>query len=177
MERIMPNDENDPSVLDGAVAKMLTTNYGQLTRRGFLSHVTRQLLNLAGVSVAAQVFPYFISDAEAVPGNQCGLHGRTCRAGTLCATGLPNTAAQAAWVQCCKVEKCNTDYRCCTYTDWCGLRPAGWPDGCDPHINNATGTSSWCTMGEYVCTQTSCSATYGSLKTCTDNCSGSSCAT
>lgn len=62
----MEKQENrDEAALDSVMRQMLVDNYGQLTRRSFLSRMTRKLFALTGVSLAAQVFPYFAPEAQA----------------------------------------------------------------------------------------------------------------
>src|SRR5690606_35215237 len=72
----MEKQENrDEAALDSVMRQMLVDNYGQLTRRSFLSRMTRKLFALTGVSLAAQVFPYFAPEAQAASPTWCGLHG------------------------------------------------------------------------------------------------------
>jgi hypothetical protein len=162
----MSSEENaDRTGTDSALSKALAKRYGKLTRRSFLSVVTRKLVTFAGVPLAAQVFPYFVSTAHAANEN-CGLHGYICTAG--CTGG----ANQLMWVQCCITQECPTKYQCCKYIDKCGVRPAGWPGGC---IGDADGDA-WCTSGEYICTVTQCDFTkYANLSSCQSGCIGPAC--
>ncbi len=155
-------NEGDRSVADNTLSRALARRYGTLSRRSFLSVVSRKLVTLAGVPIAAQVFPYFASSAYAA-NEDCGLHGRIC---TPTCTGGTN---QLQWVQCCITQECPTKYKCCHYIDKCGTRWPTYPSGCS---GDASGTA-WCSSGEYICTILSCDvSTYGNLTTCQGFCSG-----
>ena len=169
----MSSETNSTSTapLDAIVSRNLASRYGNLSRRSFLSGLTRKLIGLAGVSLAAEIFPYLASpafaDAPGGAGPNCGLHGNPCQGG--CMGG----SAAASWQQCCKVNCC---YQCCTYTDFCNppntLPPPGWPHNC---TGTASGTL-WCrppTLTLYICTMTACSGAYTTLSSCTSGCAPS----
>jgi hypothetical protein len=157
--------------VDAALERALSRRSANLSRRSFLSGMMRKLITLAGVPIAAQVFPYFARTAQA--NTLCGLHGYWCGFGTCTQAG---TQPANAWVQCCDVSSCPVSYRCCTYRDYCGQRPAGWGNG--TCLGQPPSGSEWCggTDGDYVCTTVNCSATsYSTLASCTLNCGGAQC--
>jgi len=149
---------------DQALSNVLARSYGNLTRRSFLSILTRRLIALAGVPLAAQVFPYFAGEARA--DIYCGLHGYLCGTGN-CSGG----SAGASWVQCCEAAACPPGtYMCCSYTDYCGTRPQNWGAGCGG--NYQQGSQAWCgqASGVYICTSVTCSGGHPSLFSCQQNC-------
>jgi hypothetical protein len=162
------------AVIDVAMGKALRKTYGNVTRRSFLSGTTRKLLSLAGVGIAAQVFPFFAKDAKAQfgTGATCGLHGPICVSGTPCSGGVP----RLSWKACCQIPisapPCPTVYICCNYVDYCLLAPASppanWPIGCAGPPPSGV---SWCGgVGTYVCTSFSCGASYQSWGDCANYC-------
>jgi hypothetical protein len=161
----MNNRIDGKSSLDETVSNALAHTYGNLSRRSFLSFMTRKLIGLAGVVVASEVLPYLASDAFADAG--CGLHGFPCSGG--CGGGGVGTS----WVQCCPVgtgSMCS--YTCCRHTDYCGTQPEGWPEGCTGHAEGIA----WCGgSGAYICTVSACSGTFGSVGMCSGACNGPSC--
>jgi len=157
--------------VEGAIRQRLRKKYGQLTRRSFLSAVTRKVFSLAGVGVAAQLLPYAAQEARAQSsmGALCGLHGFFCNASSPCSGGTPG----AAWVQCCQIDvqapPCPTVFTCCTYRDYCGTRPQGWPNGC---AGTYVGGTNWCgtAPGDYLCTTINCALSYQNFQACQNNC-------
>lgn len=159
--------------VDVVLGNWLQRQYGQITRRSFLTGLTRKAISLGGISLAAHVFPFLVPEARAQAGTGalCGLHGYHCGSGT-CHGGT----AAFAWTACCQIPvsapPCPTIFACCSYLDFCGTRPQGWPDGCaGPRAG-----SSWCAAtGDYICTTSSCGATYQSSGECESYCLGPSC--
>lgn len=149
--------------LDEAIGTMLAGAYGNLSRRSFLSVITRKVMTLAGVALAARALPYLIPEAHA--NITCGLHGR------ICGTNHPNChggTKQLCWKQCCETAADTTQcsfWQCCVYSDYCGTRPKG----CEPF---GSGTP-WCSDGDYLCTTLDCSLVFESINTCATNCAGS----
>jgi hypothetical protein len=174
LERSFPADQDDQqSALETTFARILSGRYGTLSRRSFLSAATRRIIALAGVPIVAQVFPYFAGTAKA--NTLCGLHGYWCGYGT-CNTSA-GAAIADAWVQCCDVAPCPVTYRCCTYRDYCGTRPANWGNATCLGPGLGSG-STWCgaTPGDYVCTTVNCSPTvFSTLSACATNCGGAKC--
>lgn len=168
-------DPHDPSSIDLALAKALRGRYGQLTRRSFLSGVTRRMMALSGVTLAAQVFPYFVPEAHATGvGVMCGNHGYYCGTGNCTIGG--DAAPKNWWKACCSIQvtapPCPTVYMCITYTDYCGTQPTGWPD----HCGGVRSGTDWCSgMGDYICTTTTPGPSYSTPDDCTNNCLGAHC--
>jgi hypothetical protein len=166
--------DREPGAVDIALGKLLQRNYGQITRRSFLSGLTRRAISVAGIGLASQVLPFMVPEAEAqVPGGPtaCGLHGYICSGS--CFGG----SSKLSWSACCQIPvsapPCPQVWACCNYTDYCGTRPVGWPFGCQGPI----GGTSWCGGGgDYICTTMSSGATYSSQPDCQNHCLGPSCA-
>lgn len=160
------------SPLDAVLERVLARRYANLSRRSFLSVMTRKIITLAGVPVAAQVFPYFAPTARA--STVCGLHGYLCDQGACISAG---TTPANFWVQCCDVSVCPVTYRCCIYRDYCGTRPPNW--GNSTCLGSPPSGSEWCgaAPGEYVCTTVNCppTPTYSDLASCALGCGGAKC--
>lgn len=170
----MSSDSKKASIapVDIVVGRALQTRYANLSRRAFLSSLTRKVFGLAGIGLAPQVFPYFVPNARAA-GMTCGLHGYDCDSATPCSGG----SVGASWVQCCARPTCPATYKCCTYTDFCGTRASNWGTGC--HGNYIQGAPAWCgnAPGQFICTSTVCGThIYGALSSCERDCTGNSCA-
>jgi hypothetical protein len=153
----MLEDDRSSSPLDDAISKSLGDMYGNLSRRSFLSAVTRKLIGLTNVVVAAQVMPFLAPLAKAAPqyavDERCGLHGYVCGPGN-CQGGVVGHK----WVQCCVADRdsCPSLYSCCQYTDYCGPEPLEY-SGCDGVPPSGT---SWCgppPNRSYRCTRIVCS--------------------
>lgn len=155
---------NRSSSVDHAIANTLDEAYGNLTRRSFLSMVTRKLIGLTGVVVASEVLPFLAAPLKAAGQYEveqdCGLHGYHCASGN-CDGGTPGRK----WVQCCPAnhtDSCPTKWSCCTYLDYCGpveLEYSGC-QGVEP------GGTSWCGPAPntfYRCTWAECPTDVGSL--------------
>jgi hypothetical protein len=177
----MSSDTKTPSIapIDTAVGRALQTQYANLSRRSFLSSLTRQVFGLVGVSLAAEVLPYLAAPAQAEGWGDgwtdCGLHGYVCDGTTTCSGS--GGSLGASWVQCCEKPLCPAFWKCCTYTDYCGTRPQNWGTGC--YGNYIAGAPAWCggASGSYLCTIYSCTPTeWLSLANCQAHCAGSSCA-
>ena len=159
---------SDQSVLDITLSNALDSRYANLSRRAFVSAMTRKLIGLTGIALAAEVMPFMVPRSHAqVEDPYCGLHGPLCGTGN-----CHNTGAQAVnrWVACCPklVPPCIQKYQCCTYTDWCATTDRPYtPNGCGP----AQSGTLWCSIfiTKYWCTSVSCSGAYVS-----DNC-GNTC--
>jgi hypothetical protein len=151
------------SSLDTAVSQKLAKKYGDLSRRSFFSLATRQLIGVAGVTVASEFLPFMTNTAYAQ--TTCALHGYVCDTTTSCRGGT----AGSHWMQCCEIG-CNI-WQCCTYTDYCGTRLGTWPAGCTGTIPSGT---SWCgsAPGAYICTTVGCTGTtYSTYASCDQACS------
>lgn len=159
------------NAVDKVVSHALDNSFTNISRRSFLSLLTRKLIGLTGVAVAAEVFPYFVPRAEALVPTDCGLHGWICTSGTPCNGGVVGNK----WVQCCQVPvPCDWKYKCVSYVDYCGTRPGNWPNGCVGNfIDDAI---SWCggaggPNAEYICTKKIVHAPiYGTFAQCQSNC-------
>lgn len=163
------NPESDVgAAVDRAVSRALDRRYANLSRRSFLSLLTRRLVGLTGIVVAAEVFPYLASTAHAAF-SECGLHGWICGTGN-CSGG---TAGQT-WVQCCELPQCPPKWKCCTYRDYCGTPPPNHPTNCQGVEPSGT---LWCNNGEYICTTIACAGNYSSPSSCTSGCGISLCGT
>jgi hypothetical protein len=153
------------SGVDSAISRALAKPYRQMTRRSFLSGVTRKLFAAAGVGLAAEVFPFFVQDAQASGPEYCGLHGVPCAEVGACNGGELGTS----WVQCCPMPvsapPCPTIYRCCTYVDRCSTTTQP-PQSC-----HGSGTS-WCRSPTdfYWCTEVLCTGEHNTLELCRSNC-------
>jgi hypothetical protein len=157
--------EQDPSTsfLDNAISRTLGETYGNLSRRSFLSGLTRRLIGLTSVAVAAEVLPFLAAPVRAANPYEvetlCGLHGYKCATGN-CTGGVMGRR----WVQCCEAvrDSCPTKWSCCRYTDYCGpteLQHSGCT-GVTP------GGTSWCGPAPntfYRCTDVQCAITSASL--------------
>lgn len=169
-KELSSRDVKEESPVDRVVAKALGNTYGQLSRRAFLSKVTRKILSISGFVIGAEIIPFLASEAHADVWNRCGLHGWICGTGT-CSGGTIG----AKWIQCCPPPLCPNLFQCCTYTDYCGTRPPGWGTGCDGATPSGT---LWCGQapGLYICTEVSCSVTkHEGMTDCLDNCPGQIC--
>ena len=158
----------DQSSIDSVVSNALHSRYAHLSRRAFMSVVTRKLIGLAGIGLAAEVLPFAIPDAEAQIYNpNCGLHGPKCGTGN-----CTNAGAQAVnrWVACCpKPVGCTQKYACCTYTDWCSTSARPYtPTGC---VGPAQSGTLWCSLyiTKYWCTTVSCDGSF-STSSCGNTC-------
>ncbi len=155
----MSEDSQQPagSAVDRVVGQALARRYRNLSRRSFLSIVTRGAIRVAGVALAARILPYTVSTA--VADSDCGLHGRHCV--PPCVGG----SEQLAWKMCCGVGADAGEcpyYQCCSYIDQCGA----YPPGCGLL---GSGTA-WCYSGNYICTVTSCMGFYQDVSQCTAYC-------
>lgn len=165
-----PPSKSPTTAFDAAFSKALRKNYSQVTRRSFLSGLTRNIFSVAGIGVASQVLPFFAPEAKAqdwTQGAYCGLHGKICVANTQCYGGVVGYA----WSACCKIPistpPCPTVYVCCNYTDHCG-DPLPNFNGC---IGPEPSGQSWCgAFGFYRCTTFTCGASYNSMYACQQNC-------
>jgi hypothetical protein len=143
------------SAIDARLSRRLAKTYGTLSRRSFLSLLTRRVIGAAGVVLAAEVMPFWPNDAMAQSVN-CGLHGTVCNA------TCSKTGDMLAWTQCCELG-CGAWY-CCSYFDVCGTLPAG--------CNSGSGTA-WCLNGQiYRCTIVECDTNhaYSSAPECAGHC-------
>lgn len=147
-------EEREMSPLDDTLSRGLSSKFGNLSRRAFLSKLTRQIIGMTGVFVAAEFLP---SIALADPG--CGRHGWACGAiNGNCQTTVPRATAHSSWVQCCEIAGCPTQWVRCTYTDYCRTI-----QGAPFAPFNCTGPNtgiSWCNGDantvEFICTEMSC---------------------
>ncbi len=165
------HEDEGTTRVEAALERALARRYANLSRRSFLSVMMRRIITLAGVPIAAQVFPYFARTANA--NTLCGMHGYWCDHGACTSAG---TTPANSWVQCCDVAPCPVTYRCCTYKDYCGTRPPGW--GNATCLGRPPSGSEWCgaAPGEYVCTTVNCSPTvYSDLTSCKLGCGGAKC--
>lgn len=147
------------SSLDRTLAITLGEAYGNLSRRSFLSVLTRKLIGLTGVAVAAEVLPFMAAPVRAAPQyeieDMCGLHGYRCDTGN-CSGGV----AGRRWVQCCEAihtSSCPTKWACCSYLDYCGPSELQH-SGCEGATPSGT---SWCGPAPnifYRCTLIECSS-------------------
>jgi hypothetical protein len=160
--------------VDEAISKTLSGRYGNLTRRGFLSGVSRSLLKLTGVTLAAQVLPFFPGKAQAQAyGDDCGLHGYTCGTGNCQQSSA--TVESWHWVQCCgyPVDPCTTAWQCRRYIDHCS-NTFHSPSGCTGNMDG--GTPSWCNWysashPHYVCTTSIATGPYyDNIESCKSGC-------
>jgi hypothetical protein len=151
----------EQSTIDTVLSRALHARYANLSRRAFVSMVTRKVVGLTGIALAAEVLPFMAPVAHAQVSNpDCGLHGPKCNTGN-----CTNSGAQPVnrWVQCCPklVKPCTQKYQCCTYTDWCATTPRPYnPSGCSGPGQSGT---RWCSLfiTNYWCTTVSCSGAYG----------------
>jgi len=163
------------SLVDDAVGGGLARSYGRLTRRSFLAVVTRKVFAVAGFSLAAEAFPYFVPRAEAQDAGSpewCGLHARKCNTGN-CSSSLGQPGTED-WVQCCPIPtggsaNCTTVYRCCRYTDYCSTGYIPPPQNC---LGPVPSGREWCgsTPGEIVCTEVSCDGNFTDQNQCRTGC-------
>jgi hypothetical protein len=161
------NQQAISAIVDAAIAKSLSTAYRDLSRRAFLSSLTRKAMAFAGVAVAAQALPFVIRDARAQTQSTCGLTGRLC--GSPCTGGV----GQLWWTACCLGGsggggQCSY-YTCCTYQDLCA---ASFPAGCG---RMGGGALAWCTSGVYICTTVCCRGFFQDFASCNGSCSGAAC--
>ena len=155
------NEDKERSIgalVDEAITGKLSKKYRDLSRRAFLSFLTRKAIAVAGVAVAAQALPFLVPVARAQV-STCGLDGRTCA--SPCTGGI----AQDAWVACCQVGSGASCYfTCCFYTDLC---QASLPSGCGSFGSGFP----WCNGSSlYVCTVIECSGQYASQSLCQSDC-------
>jgi hypothetical protein len=160
------------SSLDKAIAHTLGAAYGNLSRRSFLSVLTRRLIGLTSVVVAAEVLPFLATPVKAAPqyvvDDRCGLHGYICGTGN-CRSGVVGHK----WVQCCEAAHytgaCPSKWSCCQYTDYCGTEPLAHA-GCTGFPPSGT---SWCGSAPntfYRCTKITCIENYNSMHDTHDAC-------
>lgn len=156
----MLEQDRSNSSLDRAISNNLGETYGNLSRRSFLSVLTRKLIGLTNVVVASEVLPFLAAPVGAAPQYEveenCGLHGYICHTGN-CSGGVIGRK----WVQCCEAvhtDSCPSKWACCTYTDFCGPTELQY-SGCTGVPPAGT---SWCGPPPntfYRCTSITC---YGS---------------
>jgi hypothetical protein len=171
----MDTENPDAQGVDALLGRVLRDSYAPLSRRSFLSALTRKIFALAGVSLVSEVMPFLATEARAADApTWCGLHGWICESGTTCYGGTP----RATWVQCCEIPTgtppCPMVYTCCRYTDYCApTRPSNW--GTDCHIGKQPCGLPWCgeSGGMYLCTTVQCSGNYSTFPQCANGCSQS----
>jgi len=159
----MKAEQNKPmgATVDEAITGALAKTYRHLSRRAFLSSLTRKAIGLAGVAIAARALPLIVPEAQAQIQSTCGLAGRLC--GGACQGG----AAEQSWMQCCPGPAGPGEcpyYTCCSYQDLCA---ASRPAGCGA----LGGAVSWCSGTDlYICTQFVCNGFYENQSSCSVGC-------
>lgn len=158
----------NPGRLDKIIAAELSRHSRFISRRAFLSRLSKGVLALAGVSIAATIGLYEVPSAEAFEPppawEQCGLHGYycspTCNGGT--------SSLGYGWVQCCE-NPSTSQWYCCAYSDQCSATPVT-VSGCKG--TQPCGPKWYANPGSvyYICTNASCSPTgYASIADCVCN--------
>jgi hypothetical protein len=152
-------------IVDRIISRYLARRYPALSRRSFLSMLTRQAIRVAGITVAAEVLPFLPSDAQAQSVG-CGLHGYQCDWQTTCNSGDYG----AVWVRCCEIPSCVTYWFCVAYRDRCGTQPPDWGTNC--HGNYVKGSDAWCgaVEGDYICTDVTVQGMHTSQTSCNNSC-------
>lgn len=149
----------DQSPIDSVLSHALQSKYANLSRRAFLSAVTRRLIGLTGIAVATEVLPFLVPAAQAQQHDpDCGLHGPKCDTGNCTKVGAE---PMSRWVACCpKAVGCTQKWQCCTYTDWCATTPRPYtPTNC---VGPAQSGTSWCSVPvpHYWCTTSTCAGAF-----------------
>jgi hypothetical protein len=162
-------------IVDQLVNKMLTTRFKHVSRRSFLSKLTRLAFGAAGVTVAARAALELRPAAAQVPppppnapwasgGWQgCGLNGFLC--GTGSCTPPANLVGGGSWSKCCFDPSCGFWFSC-TYNDMCGTVARTWNGSDCSGQGILYGATNWCTgttlpdgtlSQKYWCTVVACS--------------------
>lgn len=176
----------NPNGFDRFLARKLASRTRLVSRRMFLSKLTRNVFAVAGVAIAAKAGLFEIGRLQAgsasqnlsappanvmagpnpnpVPWEWCGLHGYVCS--NTCNGGgvVTYTSAGYGWVQCCQ-NPADSKWHCCKYQDECSLtdpqnpNPPDLRKGCQGIYPCGP---MWCAMPPsgsnyyYVCTNVSC---------------------
>ena len=155
-------EQDESTVLDGALRDRLAQSYGNLSRRSFLAGLTRRVIALAGVMVAAEMLPMPARGQE-----ECGRHGWKCGTGN-CSASLNGAVQRDKWVQCCNSETDCGKYLRCSFVDICrnSVQYGFFEDsGCE----GPNGGMPWCggMPYQFICTQSSCQPNvYDNIFTC-----------